>query len=64
MKHKIYVYANSEAEERLLYLFEKVNAEYYKELVVTEEGDEGVLYEFDCEVYKAVKQYLEENGES
>lgn len=63
MEHKLYVYANSGAEERLLYLFEKANAEYYKKWATTEEGEKVRLYEFDDVAYKAIKQYLQ-NEES
>lgn len=64
MKHELYVYANSGAEERLLYLFEKFNVKNYKvELVATVERDKVRLYEFDDVAYKAIKQYLQ-NEES
>lgn len=63
MIHKLYVGYDSEAEERLLYVFRKANAEYYRELVRTEEGEIVMIYEFDDVAYKAVKQYLE-NEES
>lgn len=64
MKHELYVYANSGAEERLLYLFEKCNVKNYKvELAATVERDEVRLYCFDDVAYKAIKQYLQ-NEES
>lgn len=64
MEHKLYVYANSEAEERLLYLFDKTNTTYFKTKCEATEQGEGVnLYMFDDIAYETIKQYLQ-NEES
>lgn len=64
MEHKLYVYANSEAEERLLYLFGKTNTTYLKtNLDTTEQGEVVNLYMFDDITYEVIKQYLQ-NEES
>ena len=64
MIHNLYVYANSGAEERLLYLFDKTNAKYSKaKWSTTIQGETVNLYMFDSVTYKAIKQYLQ-NEES
>lgn len=64
MEHKLYVYANSVAEERLLYLFDKTNTTYLKtKWETTEQGEVVNLYMFDDITYEAIKEYLQ-NEES
>lgn len=64
MEHKLYVYDNSGAEERLLYLFDKTNTKYSKtKCVTTIQGETVNLYMFDDVTYEAIKQYLQ-NEES
>lgn len=64
MEHKLYVYANSEAEERLLYLFGKTNTTYLKtNWETTKQGEVVNLYMFDDITYEVIKQYLQ-NEES
>lgn len=64
MEHKLYVYANSGAEERLLYLFDKTNTTYLKtKQETTEQGEVVNLYMFDDITYEAIKQCLQ-NEES
>lgn len=64
MEHKLYVYTNSEAEDRLLYLFDKTDTTYYKtKCEATEQGESVNLYVFDDVDYETIKQYLQ-NEES
>ena len=64
MEHKLYVYANSGAEKRLLYLFDKTDTKYSKaKWLTTTQGETVNLYMFDGVTYKAIKQYLQ-NEES
>lgn len=60
MEHTLHVIAGSEAEERLLFLFEETNSEYYKiGMGKTTDGEEANAYVFSEGVYKRVKKYLE-----
>lgn len=61
MEHILYVSVGSNAEERLLFLFEETNSEYSKMEVWETINGEGVnIYAFGSDTYQRIKNYLKD----
>lgn len=64
MEHTLHVAIGSEAEKRLLFLFNETHSEYHKiEVGETIHGDYINVYMFSDDVYERIKQYLEDEGQ-
>lgn len=61
MEHILHVSVGSNAEERLLFLFEETNSEYSKmEVWKTINGEEVNTYVFGSDTYQRIKNYLKD----